>query len=100
MTVALWTGPAAREKKNLFLSIPLASGGTLLSATQITLGLQRLGRGTHLFGFTGHRFDGKRVLNGCSLVEEVAAAPSPEESSEAQGPRGFYFERPGQMKTY
>ncbi|MFE6720069.1 hypothetical protein ACFVDU_21125 [Streptomyces albidoflavus] len=100
LTVALWAGPAAREKMNLFLSIPLASGGTLLSATQITLGLLRLGRGTHMFGFTGRRFDGKRVFDGSSLVEGVTVASPPEESDEPQRPRGFYFERPGQMKTY
>lgn len=100
VTVALWTGPAAREKKNLFLSIPLESGGLPLSAAQVTLGLLRLGRGTHMFGFTGNRFDGKRVLNGSALVEGVAAASPPVESGERQGPRGFYFERPGQLKKY
>ncbi|MFG2501707.1 hypothetical protein ACGFSB_26290 [Streptomyces sp. NPDC048441] len=100
VTVALWTGPAAREKKNLFLSIPLVSEGSPLSATQVTLGLLRLGRGTHMFGFTGHRFDGKRVLNGSALVEGVAAVSPPGESGGRPEVRGFYFERPGQLKKY
>ncbi|WP_371526413.1 hypothetical protein OG302_09780 [Streptomyces sp. NBC_01283] len=69
MTVALWTGPAAREKRNLFLSIPLVS-------------------------------DGKRVLDGSAPVKGVAAAPPPGESGERQGPRGFYFERPGRLTKY
>lgn len=98
--VALWTGPGAREKKNLFLSIPLVSDGVPLSATHVTLGLLRLGRGTHMFGFTGHRFDGKRVLNGSALVKGVAAGPPTGESGERQGPRGFYFERPGRLTKY
>jgi hypothetical protein len=100
VTVALWTGPAAREKKNLFLSIPLVSDGVPLSATQVALGLLRLGRGTHMFGFTGQRFDGKRVLNGSALVKGVAAASPPGQSGEREGLRGFYFERPGQLKKY
>ncbi|WP_282694307.1 hypothetical protein [Streptomyces sp. CC208A] len=102
VTVALWTGPTAREKKNLFLSVPLVSGGLPISATEVTLGLLRLGKGTHLFGFTGRRFDGKRVLDGSALVEGGSApSPSlPEETGEQQGPRGFYFERPGRLKKY
>jgi hypothetical protein len=100
VTVALWTGPAAREKNNLFLSIPLVSDGVPLSARHVTLGLLRLGRGTHMFGFTGHRFDGKRVLDGTALVKGVAATPAPGESGEQQGPRGFYFERPGRLTKY
>ncbi|MFJ2907529.1 hypothetical protein [Streptomyces sp. NPDC087212] len=109
VTVALWTGPAAREKVNLFLHIPLVSDGVLLSAAQVTAGLLRLGRGPYIFGVTRRRFDGKPVLNGSVLVEGVAALPSPGESGERQGlgepgeprgPRGFYFERPGQLKEY
>ncbi|MEU2248825.1 hypothetical protein [Streptomyces sp. NPDC019224] len=100
VTVALWTGPAAREKQNLFLSIPLVSGDTPLSAAQITSGLLRLGRGTHIFGFSGHWFDGKPVLNGSSLIEGVARTSWPEDSGAPKGPRGFYFERPGQLKEY
>ncbi|MFI8933503.1 hypothetical protein ACIG3E_38285 [Streptomyces sp. NPDC053474] len=76
MTVALWSGPAAREKRNLYLSFPLVSGGVPVAATQVTLGLLRLGRGVHLFGSTGHRFDGKRVLDGSALLDDVVA-PSP-----------------------
>ncbi|WP_353941060.1 hypothetical protein ABII15_05030 [Streptomyces sp. HUAS MG91] len=100
VTVALWTGPEAREKRNLFLSIPLVSGGVPLSATQVMVGLLRLGRGTHMFGFTGRRFDGKRVLDGSSLVEDVRAASPLKETREPQMPRGFYFERPGQVRKY
>ncbi|GAA1913387.1 hypothetical protein GCM10009837_42630 [Streptomyces durmitorensis] len=62
------------------------------------MGLLRLGRGTHLFGFAGHRFDGKCVLDGSALVKGVAATPPPGESGARQGPRGFYFERPGRLK--
>ncbi|MGX2996226.1 hypothetical protein JNUCC64_18425 [Streptomyces sp. JNUCC 64] len=101
--VALWTGPTARDKTNVFFSVPLVSDGVLLSAAQIVTGLMRLGKGTHIFGSTGHRFDGKRVLNGDSLVEGVTAVTSPAESHEPQvpqGPRGFYFERPGQLREY
>ncbi len=100
VTVALWTGPAAREKRNLFLSLPLVSGGVPVSATHVTLGLLGLSRGTHMFGFTGRWFDGKRVLNGSSLLEGVAASWPPVEDGEQLGPRGFYFERPGQLKQY
>ncbi|MFF1712304.1 hypothetical protein [Streptomyces sp. NPDC058268] len=53
-----------------------------------------------MFGFTGHRFDGKRVLDGSALVKGVAAAPPPGESGERQEPRGFYFERPGRLTKY
>lgn len=100
MTVALWTGPAAREKSNLFLYVPLVSGGLPVPATRIVGGLMRLGRGTHLFGFTGRRIDGKPVMNGSGLVE---GRPTPclcGGTGEQQGPRGFYFERPGELKRY
>ncbi|MEW2395106.1 hypothetical protein [Streptomyces sp. NPDC046862] len=100
VTVGLWTGPAAREKRNLFLSLPLVSGGVPVSATQVTLGLLGLGRGTHMFGFTGRWFDGKRILNGSTLLEGVAASWPPVEGDEQHGPRGFYFERPGQLTQY
>jgi hypothetical protein len=101
VTVALWTGPLAREKRNLFLSLSLVSDGVPVSATQVTLGLLRLGRGTHMFGFSGRLFDGKRVLNGNALLEGVAASRLPVKGDEQQhGPRGFYFERPGQLKQY
>ncbi|GGV71345.1 hypothetical protein GCM10010277_83140 [Streptomyces longisporoflavus] len=86
VTVALWTGPAADEKRNLFLSIPLVFDGVPFSATHVTPGLLRLGRGPHMFGFTGHLFDGKRVLDGSALVRGVAAAPPPGESDERHGP--------------
>ncbi|MER5259833.1 hypothetical protein [Streptomyces sp. NPDC002855] len=100
VTVALWTGPAAREKKTLVLSIPLMSDDVPLTATHVTLALFRLGRGTHMFGFTGHLFYGERILNGSTLTKEVTGASPPAKTSKRQGPRGFYFERPGQLTTY
>ncbi|MFH8491921.1 hypothetical protein [Streptomyces longisporoflavus] len=100
VTVALWTGPAAREKKNLLLSIPLVSDGVLLPTTHVALGLLRLGRGTHMFGFTGRLFDGKRVLDGSALVRGIAAAPPSQDSDGRRGRRGFYFEKPGRLTTY
>ncbi|MEU3398068.1 hypothetical protein [Streptomyces filamentosus] len=100
VTVALWTGPAAREKMNFFLSFPLVADGVPVSATRIVVALLRLGRGTHVFGFTGHRFDGKRLLDGGVLLEGVRPYASPGGDGEEQGPRGFYFERPGQLRRY
>lgn len=100
VTVALWTGPAAREKRNLFLYVPLVSDGLPVPAAQVVAGLMRLGRGTHLFGFTGHRFDGKRVLNGSELVEGQGVPCLCGGAGEVEGPRGFYFERPGELKHY
>ncbi|MEW2529415.1 hypothetical protein [Streptomyces sp. NPDC047071] len=100
VTVALWAGPSAREKRNLYLSFPLVSGGVPVSATQVTLGLLRLGRGVHLFGSTGQWFDGKRVLNGSTLLDDVVAPSLPAENDEQYGVRGFYYERPGQLRQY
>ncbi|MEU3314911.1 hypothetical protein ABZ743_19875 [Streptomyces sp. NPDC006662] len=99
MIVALWTGPSAREKRNLFLLVPLVSGGLPVPPLRVVTGLMRLGRGTHLFGSVGRRFDGKPLLDGSALVEDGRSclcdgAPEPE------GPRGFYFERPGQPRRY
>ncbi|WP_431772484.1 hypothetical protein [Streptomyces cucumeris] len=98
VTVALWTGPAAREKKNLFLHVPLMSGGLPVPAVQVVAGLMRLGRGTHLFGFTGRHFDGKPVLNGSGLVEGREALCLCGGGIEQQGPRGFYCQRPGRLR--
>ncbi|MCP9211404.1 hypothetical protein [Streptomyces cucumeris] len=98
VTVALWTGPAAREKKNLFLHVPLLSGGLPVPAVQVVAGLMRLGRGTHLFGFTGRHFDGKSVLNGSGLVEGREAPCLCGGVGEQEGPRGFYCERPGRLR--
>ncbi|MDG4859703.1 hypothetical protein P8605_16350 [Streptomyces sp. T-3] len=100
VTVALWTGPGAREKWNLFLYVPLVSGGLPVPATQIVTGLMRLARGTHLFGFTGRRIDGKPVLNGSELVEGRPAPCLCAGTIEQQEPRGFYFERPGELTRY
>ncbi|MZD08573.1 hypothetical protein GTW43_26345 [Streptomyces sp. SID5785] len=102
VTVALWTGPDAREKRNLFLRIPLLKEGTEVSAMQVVLALQRLGHGTHLLGSTGRRFDGKRVLDGSALITgpDAPDAPAAEEDAVHEGPRGFYFESPGQLKRY
>ncbi|MCX5199221.1 hypothetical protein OOK31_35975 [Streptomyces sp. NBC_00249] len=98
--VALWTGPTAREKWNLFLLVPLVSDGLAVPAQQVVACLMRLSRGTHLFGSVGRRFDGKPLLDGSRLVEgegrpcECSAAP------ESRAPHGFYFERPGELKQY
>ncbi|MFD0265740.1 hypothetical protein ACFVGY_03970 [Streptomyces sp. NPDC127106] len=100
--VALWTGPSARNKRNLFLLVPLVAGGLPVPPRHVVTGLMRLGRGTHLFGSVGRRFDGKPLLDGSGLVEgrgqpclcDGAAEPEP------HGPRGFYFERPGEPKRY
>ncbi|MEU8956094.1 hypothetical protein AB0C93_17535 [Streptomyces sp. NPDC048518] len=109
VTVALWTGPAARDKWNLFLLIPLVSDGLVVSAVQVTTGLMRLGRGTHIFGSAGRRFDGKPVLRGSQLVagRPLRASKSSEssacpclEGSEPEGPKGFYYQRPGQLTWY
>lgn len=100
VTVALWTGPAAREKRNLFLLIPLVADSLSVPAAQVVVGLTRLGRGTHLFGSTGRRYDGKRVLNGRGLVEGQGAPCLCGGTGELEGPRGFYFERPGELKHY
>jgi hypothetical protein len=100
VTVALWTGPAAREKWNLFLSVPLVSGGLPVPAVRVVAGIMRLGRGTHLFGSAGRRFDGKRVLNGSVLVEGRDAPCLCGGIGEQEGPRGFYFKRPGEPTYY
>ncbi|MGD6749047.1 hypothetical protein [Streptomyces sp. BH105] len=100
VTVGLWAGPSAREKTNLFLSVPLVADGRPPAATQVVVGLLGLGRGTHLFGFTGRRFDGKRVFDGSRLVVRGPTRPLPAETAGRQGPRGFYFQRPGQLKRY
>ncbi|RNG19010.1 hypothetical protein [Streptomyces botrytidirepellens] len=100
VTVALWTGPAAREKRNLFFYVPLVSGGLPVPAVGVVAGLMRLGRGTHVFGSGGRRFDGKRVLNGSGLVEGRDAPCLCGGTGEQEGPRGFYFERPGEPQRY
>ncbi|MFE1172508.1 hypothetical protein [Streptomyces sp. NPDC058773] len=100
VTVALWAGPAAREKRNLFFSVPFVSGELPVAATQVVTGLMRLSRGTHIFGTTGRRFDGKPVLNGSRLVEGRPAACLCAKAGEPEGPRAFYFERPGQLKQF
>jgi len=98
--VALWTGPSARVKQNLYLLIPLISHDLPVPAVRVAMGLIRLRRGVHLFGFTGRHFDGKRVLNGSDLVEGQEAACLCGQVRAAEGPQGFYFERPGKMRTY
>lgn len=101
VTVALWTGPAAREKQNLFLFVPLVSGGLPVAAVQVVVGLMRLGRGTHLFGSAGRRFDGRAVLNGSGLVAgQDLPCLCGGTGREREGPRGFYFERVGELKHY
>jgi hypothetical protein len=100
VTVALWTGPAAREKRNLFLLVPLVADGLPVPAARVVAGMTRLGRGTHLFGSTGRRHDGKRVLNGRDLVEGQGTPCLCGGTGEGEGPRGFYFERPGELKHY
>jgi len=100
VTVALWTGPAAREKLNLFFYVPLVSGGLPVPAERVVAGIMRLGRGTYLFGVTSRRFDGKRVLNGSGLVEGRDAPCVCGGIGEREGPRGFYFERPGEPQRY
>ncbi|MEU8540864.1 hypothetical protein AB0C52_12905 [Streptomyces sp. NPDC048717] len=97
VTVALWTGPAAREKRNLLLSIPLLRDGMPVSATQVVIGLMKLGRGVHMFGSTGRRFDGKRILDGSVLIDSGSEQPL---DGAREGPRGFYFDRPGHLKRY
>lgn len=65
------------------------------------MGLLRLGRrGTRLFGFSGQRLDGKRVFDGSALIEPSPVPSLPGKADERQGPRGFSFERPGQLKKY
>ncbi|GFE13598.1 hypothetical protein Sgleb_16450 [Streptomyces glebosus] len=98
--VALWTGPAAREKRNLFLLVRLVAGGLPVPAAGVIAGMMRLGRGTHIFGFAGRRFDGKPVINGSKLVEGRPAPCLCGGTGEPEGPRGFYFERPGQLRQY
>lgn len=100
VTVALWAGPAARQKLNLFVLVRLVAGGLPVPAAQVTAGMMRLGRGTHIFGFAGRRFDGKPVVNGSKLVEGRPAPCLCGGAGEPAGPRGFYFERPGQLRQY
>ncbi|WP_245692733.1 hypothetical protein [Streptomyces katrae] len=100
MIVALWTGPSAREKSNLFLLVPLVSGGLAVPPWGVVAGLMRLGRGTHLFGSVGRRFDGKPVLDGSALVEGGGRSCPCDGSPEPEGPLGFYFERPGEPRHY
>lgn len=100
VTVALWTGPAAREKMNLFLLVPLVSEGLPVPPEQVVVGLIRLGRGTHLFGSAGRRFDGKPVLSGRNLVRGggrpcLCGGTAAEDEGR---PEGFYFERPGELR--
>ncbi|MFD5416924.1 hypothetical protein ACFWJT_02640 [Streptomyces sp. NPDC127069] len=98
--VALWTGPSAREKRNLFLRVPLVSGGLPVPPWRVVAGLMRLGRGTHLFGSVGRRFDGKPVLDGSALVEGGGRSCLCDGSPEPEGPLGFYLERPGEPRHY
>ncbi|WP_432144062.1 hypothetical protein [Streptomyces sp. bgisy084] len=98
--VALWAGPAAREKLNLFFLVRLVAGGLPVPAAQVTAGMLRLGRGTHIFGFAGRRFDGKPVVNGSKLVEGRPAPCLCGGTGEPEGPRGFYFARPGELREY
>jgi hypothetical protein len=97
VTVALWTGPAARAKRNLLLYIPLIRHGLAVPTPRVVSGLVSLQRGNHFFGFTGRRFDGKRIMNGSHLVEGLPGTclcghvAEPERS-------GFYFERPGRLR--
>ncbi|QKV96278.1 hypothetical protein HUT19_34940 [Streptomyces sp. NA02950] len=98
--VALWTGPAAREKTSLFFLVPLVSGGLPVPAVRVVAGMLRLRRGTHLFGTTGRRFDGRPVLNGSDLVEGRALPCLCGGIGGQPGPRGFSFERPGELKRY
>ncbi|MFD7504816.1 hypothetical protein [Streptomyces sp. NPDC059850] len=107
VTVALWTGPRARDKLNLFLYVPLVSDGLSVPAARVVAGLMGLGRGTHIFGFSGRRFDGKRVLSGRHLVQGQDGVPClcgggdrDRGVGEQQGARGFYFARPGELKRY
>ncbi|MFD7628697.1 hypothetical protein ACFV7Q_22130 [Streptomyces sp. NPDC059851] len=100
--VALWTGPRAREKWNLFLLVPLVSGGLPVPPRYVVAGLMQLGRGTHVFGSSGRRYDGKPLLGGSALVEGRGEGRpcSCDGAAEPRGPRGFYFERPGEPKHY
>ncbi|MGT2532428.1 hypothetical protein ACU4GG_39200 [Streptomyces nojiriensis] len=93
--VALWAGPNAREKRNLFLILPLVSGGLPVPPRSVVAGLMRLGHGTRLFGSVGRRFDGKPLLDGGGLVEGEGQPCLCDGAAEPPGPRGFYFERPG-----
>ncbi|GAA2612426.1 hypothetical protein [Streptomyces tubercidicus] len=98
--VALWTGPTARDKRNLFFFVRLMSGELPVPAARVASGMMRLSRGTHIFGFAGRHFDGKRVLQGSKLVKGRPAPCLCTNTGEPEGPRGFYFERPGQLKQY
>lgn len=98
--VVLWTGPDAREKRNLCLLVPLVSGGLPVAPRQVVAGLMRLARGTHLFGSVGRRFDGKPLLDGSGLVEGEGQPCLCDGAAEPLGPRGFYFEHPGEQNLY
>lgn len=97
VTVALWTGPNARQKRNLFLSIPLVRHGLAVPPHRVVSGLVTLQRGSHLFGYTGRRFDGKRIMNGSALVEGEPNRCLCE-GSHTRTCAGFYFDRPGQVR--
>lgn len=97
--VALWTGPAAREKQNLFLLVRLVAGGLPVSAAGVTTGMMRLGRGTHIFGSAGRRVDGKPVVNGSKLVEGGPRRAFAGVPVSRRG-RGASTERPGQLRQY
>ncbi|WP_158718758.1 hypothetical protein [Streptomyces griseus] len=77
LAAALWhyaTTPVAKPY-HVRGCVPDPAGPRVpVSATRIVVALPGPGRGNHAFGFTGHRFDGKRLLNG--------------------------FERPGQSRRY
>jgi hypothetical protein len=97
VTVALWTGPAAREKRNLLLSIPLVRQGLAVPPPRVIGGLASLQRGTHLFGFTGRHVDGKRIMDGSDLVEGLPGTCLCGRSAEPER-SGFYIERPGRLR--
>jgi hypothetical protein len=69
MSIALWSGPSARDQRNLSLLVPLVSGGLPVPSRHVVAGLMRLGRGTHLFVSVGRRFDGRFLLEGSGLVQ-------------------------------
>ncbi len=100
VTVALWTGPRAREKRNLYLLIPLVSDGRPVPPLRVVTELLRLGRGTHIFGSTGRRCDGRPVLDGSALVEGADQPCLCGGGTEARGPRGFCFRRPAEPASF
>ncbi|MFD6417167.1 hypothetical protein [Streptomyces sp. NPDC060194] len=102
VTVVLWGGPGARAGFNLFLSLPLNIGGSPVSPGQVVAGLGRLARATHLFPMSPHRFAGRVLIEARSLLVDLPAPPPPTGAATVrpEAPRGFYFVRPGQLRTY